>query len=280
MGFKRAMIREDKKISIVQQCKMLSLSRSGHYYKAVPEYTNRELEIMLEMDKIFMERPFFGHRSMHDELLLKGYKIGRDRVLKYMKVMGLEPIYPKPKTTIKAKGHKIYPYLLDNLEIEYPNQVWAADITYIPVRQGFCYLVAIIDWYSRKILSWRISNSMGASFCIEALQEALENHGKPEIFNTDQGSQFTSNQFTSILLEKKIEISMDSKGRALDNIIIERFWRTIKYENIYIYNYDTIFKVKQGVNKYIQFYNYERRHTALGKQTPSWIFKQSFRAAA
>jgi len=274
------MINKNDTISIVQQCKLVSIIRSGIYYEPAPKFSKEDLLIMHEIDKIYLEYPFLGHRRIYDELIAKKFIIGRDRVLNYMKILGIKPIYPKPKTTINNKEHKIYPYLLKELNICRTNQVWATDITYIPLHHGFCYLVAIIDWYSRKILSWRLSNTMGASFCIEALKEALDKYGKPEIFNTDQGSQFTCKDFTSILLENNIKISMDSKGRALDNIIIERFWRSLKYENIYIYNYETISEVKKGIKNYIAFYNNKRRHSALNKKTPDCFFKQYLRLVA
>lgn len=281
MNFKRKMISKKDIVPIAQQCDIAGISRSGIYYKPSPEYSKEELQIILEIDRIYIKYPFFGHRRIHEELIDQKYKIGKERVLKYMRIMGIKPIYPKPKTTIHSKEHKmIYPYLLDEIKINRANKVWSADITYIPIRHGFCYLVAIIDWYSRKILSWRLSNSMGRSFCLEALQDAFDRHGSPEIFNTDQGSQFTSNEFTSRLQDKNIKISMDSKGRALDDIIIERFWRSLKYEDIYIYNYSSIKTAKDGINKYIAFYNNKRKHSSLKKNTPDWVFNQSFRVAA
>ena len=280
MDFKKGIINKNDIISVSKQCELLNISRSSVYYTPVAKDSDEEIRIMLEIENIYINYPFYGHRRIHDELLAREYGIGRDRVLKYMKKIGIKAIYPKPKTTVASNKHKIYPYLLEGLKIDRANQVWATDITYIPLKYGYCYLVAIIDWYSRKILSWRVSNSMSKSFCIEALQEALAKHGTPEIFNTDQGCQFTSNDFTEILLENNIKISMDSKGRALDNIVIERFWRSLKYEDIYIYNYNSITEVKNGVKKYIEFYNKERRHSALNKNTPAWVFKQSFRDAA
>lgn len=265
---KKSLINGKDELAITSQCILLGLSRSSIYYKSVPEYSEKDFKILKEIDKIYTDNPFYGHRRIYLDLLDLGYKIGRDRVLCYMQNLGLTPIYPKPKTSLRDKGHKVYPYLLKEIEVLKPNQVWCSDITYISVVGGFCYMVAIMDLYSRKILSYRISNTMDKSFCIEALEEALIKYGRPEIFNTDQGCQFTSKEFTEILIKNGIQISMDSKGRALDNIFIERFWRTIKYENIYIYNYRTLKETKVGINRYVTFYNTKRKHYSLNKQTP------------
>lgn len=268
MDFKKSIVQKDEKISVVQQCEMLGLSRSVLYCETKPMFTENDFRIMNEMQEIAINLPFYGHRNIWKELLGKDYKIGRDRVRKFMQLLGIKPIYPKPKTTIVNKEHQVYPYLLKELEIRKANQVWATDITYLPTENGFCYMVAIIDWYSRAILSYRISNTMDKSFCIEALSEALEKHGVPEIFNSDQGCQFTSREFTKILEDNNVRISMDSKGRAIDNIIIERFWRSLKYEDIKIRDYRNMKEIKEGVKKYIEFYNTKRRHSSLGYITP------------
>lgn len=268
LEFKRTLVKKDVDLSVVEQCGLLGLNRSSYYYEQKPEYNRSDFLIMNKIKDIALENPEYGHRMIWQELIGQDIKIGRDRVLKFMQVMRIKAIYPKPKTTLRNKEHKVHPYLLRGLKIRRPNQVWATDITYIPTVHGFCYMVAIIDWYSRAILSYRISNSMDRSFCIEALNEALELYGSPEIFNSDQGCQFTSNDFTSILENKGIRISMDSKGRALDNIIIERFWRTLKYDDIKIRDYKNINDIKKGVDKYIKKYNERRRHSSLGYVTP------------
>lgn len=259
-------------LSVREQCVILELSRNIVYYKPVPEFSQEELKILNTMDEIFTQSPFYGHRRIWKTLKRLGCSIGKDKVLKFMKVLGLEVFYPKPKTTFPNKEHKVYPYLLKNQFIDIPNQVWSTDITYLRMTRGFCYLVAIIDWYSRFVLGYKISNSLDTDFCIECLNEALTKYPKPEIFNTDQGSQFTSNAFTKILENNDIKISMDSVGRAIDNIIIERFWRSIKYEDIYLSDYQTIQEVKIGVHKYMNFYNNKRLHQSLDYMTPSEIY--------
>jgi len=257
------------KISIAERCKLLDVNRSSVYYQPQPAFDDAGLTILNRMDEIFTEYPFYGYRRIYLELLAQQFAIGRDRVLKYMRVLGLETFYPRKKrTTILNQEHKKYPYLLKDLDICQPNQVWATDITYIRMHKGFCYLVAIIDWYSRRILSYRIANSLDVTFCIDALQEALDKFGTPEIFNSDQGCQFTSQEFTSLLLFHGVRISMDSKGRAIDNVIIERFFRSLKYENIYLRDYLDIPALREGVFNYINFYNYKRPHSSLDNQTP------------
>lgn len=255
---------------VTKQCALLSIARSSVYYEPVEKMTENHIDLMHAIDRIYTDYPFYGHRRICDELIEQGYKIGRDRTLHYMQEMGIEAFYPKRKknTSIANKEHKVYPYLLRNLKITRSNQVWAIDITYIPIYGKFCYFVGIIDWYSRAILTYRISNSLDTSFCLEAIREALERYGKPDIFNSDQGCQFTSEQFTKVLLENGIQISMDSVGRAIDNIIIERFFRTFKYEDIYLNRYGSIKELKQGVDKYIYFYNHKRKHSSLNKKTP------------
>jgi putative transposase len=220
------------------------------------------------IDAKYMERPFYGWRPMTDYLRRQGYVVNHKRVRRLMRKMGLQAIYPKPRTSQSAEGHKIYPYLLRNLAITRVNQVWSSDITYVPMRRGFMYLVAVIDWFSRYVLSWRLSNTLDGQFCLDALQEALC-MGKPEIFNTDQGVQFTAHAFTSALEEAEIRISMDGKGRALDNVFIERLWRTVKYEDIYLREYETVPMLYAGLDSYFQFYNHERSHQSLDYATPA-----------
>lgn len=262
----------EQSVPVVKQCKLIELSRSNHYY--IPKQKNLEAEGLLinELHGVYSELPFYGYKKQTLELKTRGFVIGKEKVRNYKNFFGLNTLYPKARTTIPNKKHKKYPYLLNNVVIDRPNQVWAVDITYIKMKKGFCYLVAIIDWYSRKILSYRLSNSLDCRFCIEALNEALTKYPAPEIFNSDQGCQFTSCEFTKILRDKNIKISMDAKGRAIDNIIIERFWRTIKYENIFLREYSSIDDLKFGVNSYIKFYNNKRFHESLGYKTPNNIY--------
>jgi len=263
--------RNHTRISISRQCKLLGLSRSAYYYRAFPE-SAENLKYMLLMDKKYFDRPYYGVERMWAYLRSLNYEINIKRVRRLLRLMGLEAIYPKPNLSKPASGHKIYPYLLRGLEINRINQVWSIDITYIPMKRGFMYLVAVIDWYSRKVLSWRISNSLDSEFCIEALNDALKKYGKPEIFNTDQGTQFTSNKFTDILEKKGVKISMDGKGRALDNVYIERLWRSIKYELIYLNAYENGKELFNGLKEYIEFYNEKRLHSSLNWQTPDTIY--------
>jgi len=247
------------------------MNRSSFYYDAVG-YSPETIELFNQIDKIYTELPYYGHRKVWHALLDRGFNIGRDRTLKYMQEMGIKPIYPKQNTSIPNKEHKVYPYLLRGLDINRPDQVWATDITYIRMEKGFCYLVAIIDWHSRYILSYRISTMLDTSFCIEALQEALDKYPAPEIFNTDQGCQFTSKDFTDMLKANDIQISMDGKGRAIDNIVIERFWRNIKYEDIYVREYPSLQELKRGVFNYMETYNHVRIHQSLDYQTPASVY--------
>ena len=232
----------------------------------------RDLELMKLIDKIHLKYPFYGSRSIRDELLGHGYKIGRGHVSTLMKKMGIEAIYRKPRLSTPHPGHKVYPYLLRGMAITRANQVWAADITYLPMAKGFCYLVAIMDWASRKVLTWRLSNTLDVTFCTEALEEALRRFGSPEIFNTDQGSQFTSEAFTGILNAHGIRISMDGRGRWLDNVFIERLWRSVKYEDVYLKAYDSIPAARQGLTTYFEFYNCRRRHQSLDRKTPDNVY--------
>ena len=240
-----------EELSVRKQCELLQLHRSNLYYEPV-KASEETLRVMHRIDEIFTESPFFGSRRILEGLQREGFSIGRERVQSLMRKMGLIAIYPKPDLSKKHPEHKIYPYLLANVKIVRPKQVWSCDITYIRLRPGFLYLVAIMDWFSRYVLSWRLSNSLDVSFCLEALEEALE-QGCPDIFNTDQGSQFTSNEFTGMLLSKGIKISMDSRGRAFDNIFIERLWRSVKYEEVYIKDYQTYKDAREGLGNYFSF---------------------------
>jgi len=260
----------DSQYSLRAQCRILGINRSGLYYKPVT-LSDEILEIMRLLDEEHTRHPFYGVKKMTKYLQENGYKIGKDKVRTLLRSMGLEAIYPKPNTSIPNKQHKIYPYLLKDVEIKRPNQVWSADITYIRLNEGFVYLVAIIDWYSRCVLGWQLSNSLDATFCVEALKEALQ-HGKPEIFNTDQGCQFTSGAFTDVLEKEGILISMDAKGKVFDNIFTERLWRTVKYEDVYIKGYQSIPEVQLGLAEYFDFYNNERYHQSLDYKTPSEVF--------
>lgn len=256
-------------MSISKQCDLLSLSKGVLYYEPVTmdEYNHKLMEMI---DKQYLKTPFYGSRKMVVYLTSEGYFINRKRVQRLMRLMNIQAIYPKPNLSKKRQEHKIYPYLLKDVKIDRPNFVWSTDITYIPVSHGFLYLVAIIDWYSRYVLSWCLSNTLDVTFCIYALEEALEK-GCPEIFNSDQGSQFTSNEFTEMLLSKEIKISMDGRGRVFDNIFIERLWRTVKYEDVYLKGYETGKDVKEGLSAYFPFYNNERFHQALGYRTPEKV---------
>lgn len=258
----------DQRFSINQQCSILGLSRSSYYYKPVGE-SAQNLALMERIDRLFTSRPEMGVRRMHQEITTLDTPVNIKKVRRLMRLMGLEAVGPKPRLSKPQPGHTIYPYLLKGVAIERPNQVWSTDITYVPMRNGFLYLCAVIDWFSRYILSWRLSNTLLADFCIDALEDALIKWDKPQIFNTDQGSQFTSQDFLNPLISRNIKVSMDSKGRALDNIFIERFWRTIKYEHIYLRAYEDGLGLHQGLTEYFRFYNQQRKHQSLGYQTPS-----------
>lgn len=253
-------------LSVRRQCALLGIHRSRLYYEAVPE-SAENLELMRQIDGQYLKTPFWGSRNMTDFLERRGYRVNRKRTQRLMRKMGLEGLSPGPSTSRKAPGHKIYPYLLREVVIERPNQVWSSDITYVPLRSGFLYLVAVMDWYSRHVLSWRLSNSLDVEFCVEALEEALAG-GRPEIFNTDQGSQFTSREFTERLLTSSIAISMAGRGRALDNVFIERLWRSVKYEDIYLKGYESGADCHTGLTSYFRFYSHERPHQSLDYRTP------------
>ena len=275
------MIDRGCEVSVKLQATLLDLSRSSVYYVARP-LPERDLTLMRRLDELHLKWPFYGARKLTRELQLAGHDVGRRHVTTLMRRMGLETIYRKPRTSIPARGSVIRPYLLTGVAITRPNQVWASDLTYLPMAHGFQYLVAILDVYSRKVLSWRVSNTMTPDFCVEALQEALEKHGKPEIFNTDQGSQFTSGDWTEVLDEAKVQISMDGKGRWIDNVFIERLWRSVKYENVYLHAYETGTELRKGLRDYFEFYNAERIHQALDYRTPDDVYynRSALRAAA
>jgi len=259
-------------LSVVRQCRLLSISRSIYYHKPVGE-SAANLALMTEIDRQFLETPFYGVRQMAWHLRTRGHRVNVKRVRRLMRLMGLMPIYQRPRTSIPSKGHKIYPYLLRALKIDRPNQVWCADITYIPMAKGFLYLVAIMDWWSRKVLAWRLSNTMDVRFCVDALDEALDQYGAPAIFNTDQGSQFTSWAWTQRLRDAGIRISMDGRGRFLDNIFIERLWRSLKYECVYLHAFSGGRDARGGIGKWIDFYNNRRPHTAHGGATPTSVYQ-------
>ena len=262
--------RSDVALTLKRQCELLDLSRSTYYYDYCRE-NEFNLKVMHEIDELYTANPFYGTRRMSVELKKMGLPAGRDLVRTLMRKMGLESIYAKPNLSISHPGHKVYPYLLRGVAIVRKNQVWSTDITYIRMRAGFLYLVAIIDWHCRYILSWRLSNSLDGSFCREALREALQ-LGKPEVFNTDQGSQFTCREFTDMLLKNDIRISMDGRGRALDNVFIERFWRTVKQEEVYIKDYCDGLEARESLDKYMLFYNRKRPHSSLGYLCPEEVY--------
>lgn len=257
-------------LPLTMQSKILQLSRSSLYYKAVP-ISEGDLELMRHIDEIHLKYPFMGSRSIRNALRDLGHTVGRGHVSTLMKKMGIRVLYQKPRLSVPHPDHKVYPYLLRGVDITRANQCWAADITYLPMARGFCYLVAIMDWASRRVLAWRLSNTLDASFCTEALEEAIGKYGVPDIFNTDQGSQFTSEAFLNILNTNAIRISMDSRGRWMDNIFIERLWRSVKYEDVYLKAYGSIPEVRRGLNEYFEFYNQRRRHQGLDDRTPDKV---------
>jgi putative transposase len=258
-------------LPITQQAKALGISRSSVYYLPRP-VPAADLAVMRRMDELHLEFPFAGSRMLRDLLNKEGVEIGRRRVATLMRRMGIEALYRKPSTSKPAPGHKVYPYLLRGLTIDRPNQVWAMDITYVPMARGFVYLTAVVDWCSRRVLAWRLSVTMEAAFCVEALEEALARHGRPEIFNTDQGSQFTSHDFTKALIDAGVGISMDGKGSWRDNVFVERLWRSIKYEEVYLKAYDTVSEARVSIGRYLDFYNTRRPHSRLGRLTPDQTY--------
>jgi putative transposase len=263
---------EQPRLSVRRQCELLEVSRSGLYYEPTPT-SPEQLALMRRIDELHLKHPFYGSRKLSIELRKEDRDANRKRVQRLMRLMGLEAMVPKAKTSEPHPEHAVYPYLLRGLRISRVNQVWATDITYIPMRTGFVYLVAVMDWYSRRVLSWRLSNTLDSSFCVEALEEAIERFGKPDIFNTDQGAQFTADAFTKPLRDRGIAISMDGKGRCLDNVFVERLWRSLKYEEVYLHAYDSVTDARARIGRYLTFYNEARPHQSLGYQTPAAFFR-------
>jgi putative transposase len=265
------MIDREHRLPLVKQAEALSISRGSLYYEPEPVSAN-DLALMRRMDVLHLKFPFAGSRMLRDLLAADGSKVGRRHVTTLMGQMGIEAVYRRPNTSKPAQGHRIYPYLLRGLTIDRPNQVWATDLTYIPMARGFVYLCAVMDWFARRILAWRLSNTMEAEFCVETLEDALAKHGKPGIFNTDQGSQFSGTAFTGVLIKNDIAISMDGKGAWRDNVFVERFWRSVKYEEVYLRAYDDVPEARASLDRYIAFYNGRRPHTALDRRTPDQAY--------
>jgi putative transposase len=265
------MIDRGHELALTRQAKLLKLSRSSVYYRPRP-VSPADLAIMRRIDELHLEYPFAGSRMLRDLLRGEGIQTGRQRVARMMKRMGIEALYRRPNTSKPAPGHKIYPYLLRGLAVTRVNQVWAMDITYIPMARGFVYLAAVVDWFSRRVLSWRVSITMEVEFCLEAVEEAFARHGKPEIFNTDQGSQFTSQDFTGLLLGNAIAISMDGRGAWRDNVFVERLWRSVKYEEVYLRAYDSVGEARAALGRYLDFYNRKRPHSSLDARTPDHAY--------
>jgi putative transposase len=262
-------------LSVRRQCQLLGLCRSGLYYQPAVE-TAENLRLMELMDREYTAHPFLGSRRLTRWLIEQGEPVNRKRVQRLMRLMGLEAIYPKPKLSAAGRGQRIYPYLLRDVKVERPDQVWSTDITYVPLASGFMYLAAIIDWFSRYVIAWRLSNTLDGSFCLEMLEEALS-RGKPEVFNTDQGVQFTAQAWTGRLESAGVAVSMDGKGRCLDNVFVERLWRTVKYEDIYLWRYETVPELHEGLGRYFPYYNEERFHQALEYRTPAAVYQQGRR---
>jgi len=265
------MINPSHKLPVTRQCRTLNLSRSSVYYRPRPVLP-ADLELMRRIDKLHLDYPFAGARMLRDLLRREGHLVGRRHVSTLMKRMRIGAIYRKPNTSRRNQTHQVYPYLLRNLKIERPNHVWAADITYIPMKRGFVYLFVVMDWTSRRVFSWRLSNTLSTDFCIEAVQEAFSIYGTPEIFNTDQGSQFTSMEFTALLKEKGVAISMDGRGCWRDNVFVERLWKSIKYEEVYLHAYDSVSEARRGLERYLAFYNHQRPHSKLDRSTPDEVY--------
>jgi len=269
------MVSTEHDLTVSRQCELLDLARSTYYYAPVP-VSEEELRLMRLIDECYLELPFYGTRRIKDWLYDRhGLVVNRKCIQRLRRLMAIETLYPKRNLSVANQRHKVYPYLLRGLKIERPNQVWSTDITYIPMAKGFIYLVAIMDWYSRRVLSWRLSTTMDSSFCVDALNEAIDQYGCPEIFNTDQGSQFTSEDFTGVLKVHDIAISMDGKGQWVDNVIVERLWRSVKYEEVYLNAYESVDIASQALASYFEFYNDERRHQSLGKRTPTAVYFNS-----
>jgi len=271
MNERKARITLKAGLSVTRQCQLLAVPRSS-VYTLRRDVAKADLELMRQIDELYLKWPFYGSRRMGEELRQRGYVINRKRVQRLMRQMGLRAVYPKPRTSQPGAGHKIYPYLLNGLTIARPNQVWASDICYVPMAKGFMYLNVIMDWYSRRVLAWRVSNTLDAEPCLAALEEALARYGAPEIFNTDQGAQYTSEAFTAVLRRHEVKISMDGKGRWVDNVFVERLWRSVKYEDIYLRAYETPAVLRTGLTQYFQFYNAQRRHQTLNRQTPDAVY--------
>ena len=269
---RRSLLEPDhRSISLRRQCDLLDLPRSTAYYAPIPESVEN-LALMREIDALYLEDPSYGSRSIAAVLANTGWSVNRKRVQRLMRLMGIEGARPKRATSKPSPGHRVFPYLLRNVAITHPDQVWSTDITFVPVRCGFVYLTAVMDWYSRYVLSWRLSNRLDGSFCLEALDESLK-RGQPEVFNTDQGSQFTSAIFVNRLLDRSVAVSMDGRGRALDNVFIERLWRSVKYQEIYLRDYQTVADVEEGLKLYFEKYNHERPHQSLDNQTPAKVYE-------
>jgi putative transposase len=268
------MIDRTHELPVSRQCGLLEIGRSSYYYQAMP-VAQADVDLMRIIDELHLKYPFYGSRKVRGELRDRGFKVGRGHVRTLMRRMGIEALYQKPRLSEPHPGHRVYPYLLRGLEVTRVNQVWAADICYLPMARGFCYLVAVMDWASRRVLAWRLSNTLNPSFCTEALEEALSNYGVPEIFNTDQGSQFTSEAFTGILSAQGVRISMDGKGRWMDNVFIERLWKSVKYEEVYLKGYNSISEARRALDDYFEFYNRKRGHQRLDNQTPDEVYWSS-----
>lgn len=268
------MIDRSNELPVVRQCELLGLSRSSVYYVPRP-VSDSDLALMRRIDELHLNHPFAGARMLRDLLRLEGIQVGRRHVSALMKKMGIEALYRRPNTSRKHPKNPVFPYLLRDLKITEANHVWAMDITYIPMRKGFVYLAAVLDWATRRVLSWRLSNSLTTDFCIEAVEDALQRHGKPKIFNTDQGSQFTSQQFVNLIQGHGIQISMDGKGRWVDNVLVERLWKSVKYEEVYLHAYDSVSQARQGLQSYLKFYNERRPHSSLDGKTPDSVYFNS-----
>ncbi len=266
------MERDHAEISVRRQCELLGIGGAGLYYEPKGE-SEENLLLMRLLDEQYTQAPFYGSRKMTEWLWTKGFEVNRKRISRLMAVMGIEAVYPKPNLSAPGEGHKIYPYLLGGIEVKRVNQVWSTDITYIRMSQGFVYLVAVMDWFSRYVLSWSLSLTMELDFCVEALKRALR-RGRPEIFNSDQGSQFTSEKFTGELQAREIAISMDGRGRCMDNIFIERLWRSLKYEEVYLKDYSSAPEARAGIESYLRFYNQERLHQSLNYRTPAALYME------
>lgn len=265
------MINREHRLPVTRQAELLGLSRASVYYQPVP-VSAADLALMRRIDELHLELPFAGSRMLRDLLGLEGQVIGRRHVATLMRRMGIEAIYRRANTSRRHPAHPVFPYLLRGLSIDRPNQVWAADITYIPMARGFVYLVAVLDWATRRVLSWRVSNSLTTDFCLEVVEDAIAKHGVPELFNTDQGSQFSSSAFVGLLQQHGIRQSMDGKGCWRDNVIVERFWKSIKYEEVYLHAYDSVSAAKAGIERYVRFYNSRRPHQALDRRTPDTVY--------